>query len=341
MYKISLTKDLFQPNRNNLIINEDFQVDLFTYDSGIEAIKIKNECGYIIVLPYMGQIIWDVVFNGHSLTMKNMFSQPLKAQEIVDTYGCFAFHSGLLTNGCPSPQDIHPLHGEMPCADMDEAFLEITDDYIKLISTKEYVRGFGHHYIARPSVTLWKNSTSIDIQMAVQNLSKYQAMPLQYMCHMNYAYVEGGHMTQNIPDEAFQLRTSIPDHVQPTEQWKAYMNQLSESKQLIHTLNEPQFYDPEIVFFADQLQQYAEDIEFYMDISDKEQFFTKFSSQDFNYTTRWILYNEDQQVGAFALPATCRPEGYLAAKENGSLLYLAPGEEKTFSVTTGLAEMTK
>lgn len=39
-------------------------------------------------------------------------------------------------------------------------------------------------------------------------------------------------------------------------------------------------------------------------------FVTRFSSAELNYVTRWILYNGDQQVAAFALPATCRPEGF-------------------------------
>ena len=64
-------------------------------------------------------------------------------------------------------------------------------------------------------------------------------------------------------------------------------------------------------------------------------FFTKFSTSDFNYATRWLLYNEDQKVAAFVLPGTCRPEGFNAAKENGSLIYLKPQEQRTFKVITG------
>ncbi|MEY5076778.1 DUF4432 domain-containing protein, partial [Salmonella enterica subsp. enterica serovar Corvallis] len=52
--------------------------------------------------------------------------------------------------------------------------------------------------------------------------------------------------------------------------------------------------------------------------------------------TRWILYNGDQQVAAFALPATCRPEGFLAAQRNGTLLQLEPQQTRTFTVTTGI-----
>ena len=44
----------------------------------------------------------------------------------------------------------------------------------------------------------------------------------------------------------------------------------------------------------------------------------------------------DQQVSAFVLPATCRPEGFLAAKKANTLVMVQPNEEKEFSVLTGL-----
>jgi len=74
-----------------------------------------------------------------------------------------------------------------------------------------------------------------------------------------------------------------------------------------------------------------------MHAPDGTTFVTRFSSEQFNYVTRWILYNGDQQVAAFALPATCRPEGFLAAKRSGRLLSLAPQQTRHFSVTTGIA----
>ncbi len=58
-------------------------------------------------------------------------------------------------------------------------------------------------------------------------------------------------------------------------------------------------------------------------------FVTRFSSAELNYVTRWILYNGEQQVAAFALPATCRPEGYLAAQRNGTLIQVAPQQTRT------------
>lgn len=96
------------------------------------------------------------------------------------------------------------------------------------------------------------------------------------------------------------------------------------------------FYDPEIVFFADELDKYTDTPEFSMIAPDGTTFVTRFASAELNYMTRWILYNGDQQVAAFALPATCRPEGFLAAQRNGTLLQLEPQQTRTFTVTTGI-----
>jgi hypothetical protein len=71
----------------------------------VEAVRLENARGHLVVLPWLGQMIWDATFDGHDLTMRNMFSQPKPANVIVETYGCFAFHSGLLANGCPSAED--------------------------------------------------------------------------------------------------------------------------------------------------------------------------------------------------------------------------------------------
>lgn len=334
--RISLWRVGFSEGPRTVLENEDFKVSAFCYASGVEALRIQNSRGELVILPWMGQMIWDAQFDGHDLTMRNMFKQPKPTTEVVGTYGCFAFHSGLLANGCPSPEDTHPLHGEMACAAMDEAWLELDGDALSICGRYEYVMGFGHHYQALPKVVMHKESSLFDIQMTVKNLASV-AMPLQYMCHMNYAYVADATFKQNIPDEALQLRESIPAHVKPTEQWLAFNQRILDGKANVGTLNQPDFYDPEIVFFADKLDTYTDKPEFSMVAPDGTAFITRFSSEELNYVTRWILYNGDQQVAAFALPATCRPEGYLAAKSNGTLLQLAPQQTRTFTVTTGIA----
>ena len=64
-----------------------FTVTAFRYASGVEGLKIENSRGHLVILPWMGQMIWDAQFDGHELTMRNMFSQPKPAAEVVGTYG--------------------------------------------------------------------------------------------------------------------------------------------------------------------------------------------------------------------------------------------------------------
>ncbi|GAF38006.1 aldose 1-epimerase family protein [Lentilactobacillus farraginis] len=297
---------------------------------------MKNSKGYLVVLPFYGLIIWDAIFDEISLKMKDMFSQPLPGPGIADTYGCFQFTSGLLANGTPGPQDDYQLHGEFPTTKMDESSLTFNEDTITIHSSFEYVKGFGNHYLAQPSVSLHKDSGLFDIQLKVTNLSNYQPMPLQYLCHMNYAYVANAEMSSNIPDKAFQLRQTIPAHVHPTPEWLEYNDKLKASGRLINKLDDPNHYDPEIVFFSSDLSKYAAEAQFRVNVGHGKNFLTKFSTKQFPIATRWILYNPDQQVNAFAIPGTSTPEGFHAAKEAGTLIMLKPHESREFKVTTGL-----
>lgn len=128
---------------------------------------------------------------------------------------------------------------------------------------------------AQPSVTLHKASALFDIAMDVTNLASVP-MPLQYMCHMNYAYVPQATFSQNIPDEALTLRESIPAHVKPTEQWLAFNRRVQQGEATVNALTEPEFYDPEIVFFADRLDRHTDKPEFCMHAPDGTIFVTRF-----------------------------------------------------------------
>ncbi|WP_032093045.1 aldose 1-epimerase family protein [Necropsobacter rosorum] len=332
---IYLYPEQFSANERIIFQNEKISAVGFKYNSGIEAVRLTNSKGFITVLPFYGQIIWEATFNGHDLKMKNMFGEPKPGTTIIDTYGCFAFHSGLLRNGCPGPEDDHPLHGEMPCAQMDQAWLMIEDDAIGVGGQFEYVKGFGDHYSARPEVVLHADSSLFDIKMQVTNLASVE-MPLQYMCHMNYCYEHGATFSQNIPEHIIELRKTVPAHVKPTPEWLDFNAQIQQGKYQLTALNNDLMYNPEIVFFMDELSRYQPILEYRMHSPQGHNYLTRFSSRDFNYATRWILYNADQQVGAFVLPATCRPEGYSAAKKNGSLILMQPHETRSFAVTTGI-----
>ena len=335
-FSINVSKALFTSAPCEILRSDVWSVVTKKYPSGIESLTIHNARGYVEVLPFMGQIIWDACFDGTSLRMTNMFPEPKPATLIEDTYGCFAFHSGLLAAGCPGPEDDHPLHGEFACAPMDSARLIVADDSISVESRREYVKGFGHHYLAEPSVTLRSDSTMFDIGLRLTNLSAHAPMPLQYMCHMNYAFVAGAIMSQNLPQGAFSLRASIPDHVTPTPGWLQLNDDIRAGKRNPDSLEGAEEFDPEIVYFADNINQQTDHAVFRMKCPDGTTMRTEFDTVDFPVVTRWILHNPDQKVAAFALPGTSRPEGREAARKAGTLIELAAGQTREFTVHTGV-----
>ena len=327
--KINLARENFPQSETVLLESDKFEVRGWTYPTGIESVKLSSDRVAVEVLPFMGQILWNVEVDGKSLRMENMFTYPQPATEITDTYGCFAFHSGLLSAGCPGPEDTHPLRGEFSCAPFGEAWIEVSEDSIAISGRYEYTKGFGDHYEAKPVVRLHAGESFFDIDMEVTNLSKYQPMPLQYMCHMNYLYEDGAKFGGSLPDSAFTVRSSIPDHVHPTDEWREMLDGLITNPK-VEELSEATHYDPEIVWFADNLPQYGEEVSVTMG-----DYFIEFPSKDFNVGTRWILHNADQKVCAFLIPGTSRPEGAAAARKAGTMIELKAGETRNFHVRTG------
>ncbi|PKR53786.1 aldose 1-epimerase family protein [Thalassospira marina] len=339
--KVNLRKAYFGEAEHVIASHDGMSASLFRYETGIEAVRLKNERGHLVILPYMGQMIWDAVFDGVDLTMQNMFSMPRPADVIVGTYGCFAFHSGLLTNGCPGPTDSHPLHGEMPCAAMDSAAIEFGSDadgaFMAITGTREYVMGFGAHYIARPRVVLRPNSTVFDIQMNVENLSG-AAMDLMYMCHVNFAFCEGGRIIQpaGFTPEDTIVRTEVPAHVPRNPDYDAFLETLATNPAAMETMSEPHRYDPEQVFYIRNAKTDADgNTAYMMRRVEGDAFHIAYDTNDFPKTVRWVMANQDQKVCAFALPSTCEPEGFSAEQAKGNVISLKSGESRHFTVRLG------
>lgn len=192
---ITLKKSFFSSTPREIVRSGDCRAEIYRTTSGIEAVRLSNRRGHLVILPWYGQMIWQATFDGVDLTMQSAFKEPRPAADIVGTYGCFMYHSGLLRNGNPGPQDSHALHGEMPLAAMDSASIETGEDehgpWMALAGEREYLMGFGDHYMARPRVVLRPAAATFELRMAVENLSA-DDMDLMYMCHANFAFVEGG-----------------------------------------------------------------------------------------------------------------------------------------------------
>ena len=122
-----LHRSSFESRESRLLETGELTVSAFRYASGIEALRVCNARGEIIVLPFKGQQIWRGGFDGRDLTMRSMFDEPVDTQVYLETYGAFMIHCGLAGLGAPGPDDTHPLHGELPNAPFQKAWLVIDE----------------------------------------------------------------------------------------------------------------------------------------------------------------------------------------------------------------------
>jgi len=125
---VRLERPFFEAKERTFAEHGGLTVSLFRFDSGVEAVRVKNSRGQFTLLPFQGQQVWDARFDERVLTMKSMFTQPVPTREYLANYGGFVIHCGATAMGNPSKDDTHPLHGELPNAPYDSAFLALGTD---------------------------------------------------------------------------------------------------------------------------------------------------------------------------------------------------------------------
>jgi hypothetical protein len=112
MKTVNLTQNHFKNKETLLAKNGSLQCKTFRFSTGVCVLRLKNSKGYLDLLPFQGQQIWKAFFNGRNLTMESPIKEPISGVDFLKTYGAFLVHCGARRIGGPTPEDIHPLHGE-------------------------------------------------------------------------------------------------------------------------------------------------------------------------------------------------------------------------------------
>jgi len=335
-----LEKETFSFKQRPLVDFQTVKAFGFKYESGIRAVKIQNERGSFILLPYKGQMIWDAEFDGRRLTMKSLFSEPKQADFFLDSYGNLLQHCGALRMGCPSVEDDHPLHGELPYADYDKAFVELGEDdggkYLGISGIYEYNRAYGSKYRARPCVKLYEGASVMDIFMTVENLSQ-NPMELMYMCHINFSLAPNARILQSADwdNVGMVLRTTVPEHITPSDEWYALIKRIGQDVTVTRTIRPDDNYDTDVCFFINRMDPDELGWAHFLQVhEDGSADLVSQKPSELDHHTRWLLRDRSMEVFGM-LPATCDPEGYTTEKKKGNIRILDPGGSVTFSIRAG------
>jgi hypothetical protein len=342
-----MTKTQLQPyffaDRERVFVELDahgLSASLFRFDSGVCGVRLRNQVGELVLLPYQGQQIWRAVMHGRDLTMRSMFTQPYPTQQYLATYGAFFIHCGFTAIGGPSKDDTHPLHGELPNAHYQSAHIELGEDergtYIALGGSYEHIITFSYNYIAQPLVKLYADSTLFNVSM---NITNRMRSPLEYMylAHINFRPVNGSVLeySANCTPETVRVRKSIPSHLSPKPSYKNLIEQLAQHPEIHHKMSARVKYDPEAVFTIDYMrdsQGYAHTMQV---LPDGSADYVRHRPDQLDKVIRWISRTGDQDCLGMAEVATAEVEGFRAEKAKGNVKTLAAGDTWHCSIDMG------
>jgi hypothetical protein len=327
---VNITPEFFAAREKVLVERGPLSAATFLFDSGVCGLRLKNELGQLVLLPFQGQQIWSAEFGGRNLTMKSMFTEPRPTREYLETYGGFLLHCGATAMGVPTKEDAHPLHGELPNAPYQKACLVAGQDergpYLGLGGQYQHTVAFNHNYVAAPLVKLYAGSTLFWLAMSIKNL-KNSAMELMYMAHVNFRPVDNGRLVYSAPctPEHVRVRTSIPSHIRPLPGYVEFLEELGRRPEKHNLLAPGLLFDPEVVFFIDYLadeEGWAHSMQVHPDGNAD---YIRHRPAQLDKGVRWICRTADQDALGIVLPATAEPEGYLVEKAKGNLKILPPG----------------
>lgn len=338
-----LQPDAFGPRERLLLESGSLKAYTFRFASGVAAIRLTNAEGEIVMLPFQGQQIWSASFQGRELTMRSMFDQPYPTDDYLRTYGGFLLHCGATRMGVPGPDDDHPLHGELPNAIYQQAWLDVGEEdagpYLQVGGQFRYTVAFAHNYIAEPTVRMGAESSLLDVRLQVHNL-KRTPMDLMYLAHANFRPVDDGRLvySADATPDAVRVRRSIPTHVTPGPGYREYIEELAAHPERHHHLAPGAPFDPEIVFNIDYRSDeegWAHSLQIHPEGSAD---YVRHRPAQLGVGVRWISRTPDQDALGLVLPATAEPEGFTAEKEKGNVQQIAAGATWRCDFTLGAVD---
>ena len=337
--RVDLYETMFGEKEKTLLDMGSFHVSTFRYATGIAALRVRNARGEMIILPFKGHQIWRCGFDGRDLTMKSMFDEPIDTRNYLETYGAFFIHCGLTGMGAPGPHDRHPLHGELPNAPFQKAWIDCNEKAgtLTLGGSYHHTVAFTVNYRATSTYILHENESVFDARLNVENLMQ-SSMELMYLAHANFRPSDHGELiyTAKKSPETVRVRQSIPAHISPKPGYRDFIDALAKDPTPHHILKPELAFDPEIVFYIDMetdREGFAHALLKHLDGSSN---YLRYQPAQASKCVRWISRTGDQDAIGMAFPATAEPEGYTAEKAKGNIVTVPAGQSWIVDMRLGL-----
>lgn len=342
--KFFLTPKMFSDREHLILENGSMKAYTFLFSTGVCGIRVENENGYIIVLPFQGQQIWRVNFLDHELVMRTSFDEPRKPEHFLSTYGGFLVHCGIEAMGKPGKGDTHPQHGELPNVEYTNAFLLSGEDekgkYISVGGSYNRKLSFVQNYVFTPECRLYENETVIHETINITN-NRSKPMEYMYLCHINFRPVDGSELVYSAEysKKAITVHKAIPDDMpkEDAKNLKAYMDAIENDITIHNKVDlKSQYYDPEITFtinYTADENGLAHTMQY---MPDGYASYVAHPLKDLPVGIRWVSNAPDESSMGMILPATAEHFGYTDAKKNGYIKYVDPYQTISFTVTAGL-----
>ena len=325
---IQLYPSFFTEKEKILVTRGKLGASVFKFDTGVCAVRLTNALGELVILPFQGQQIWSATFGGRNLTMKSMFDEPNATREYLRNYGGFYLHCGVTAMGVPGAGDTHPLHGELPNAPYQKAWIVLGEEeaigsqpkgaYIGVGGQYKHTVAFSTNYVAEPLVRLYAGSSLFDLEMMVRNL-KQTPMELMYLGHANFRPVDRGRLVYSAvcSPEHVRVRKSLPPNLRTGPGFRELIEEFEVHPEKHHVLTPDLVFDPEVVFNIDYLADgngWAHTLQVHPGGAAD---YLCYRPAELNVGVRWICRTPDQDAMGMILPATAGPEGYTVEKAKG------------------------
>lgn len=325
MIRIDLPRHVFADRPTVVAATSSLRATAFRHACGAEALRIETPRLDLLALPYRGQQVWRVDVDGAPMGMRGMTAEPRAGTTLLDTFGAFLFHCGLLGTAAPGPEDDHELHGELPLAPMDAAWLEVSEGSLRLCGTWEFARAFRAHYRWSPSVAMRADATTLTVEAQVENLGA--AFPFMYLMHPNFRPVDGARLHYAAPYDAgaVRVRAEVPAHLGDRPGYAEGLAALARDPALHHHLVPGLPLDPEAVFLIDYR---ADDEGFAHALQvhpDGRADWAAHRPAECPVAPRWISRTPDQDAIALTEPSTSGLTGFAAERRAGRVPVLAAG----------------